>query len=87
MPVCFCLIPKGTSRVEKLPEVDDKMREAFHAPTDDTDWYLDWYDTIGLMLALGKNWEQIRKVLEGSEELIAIANWLEGRYEVDCWRE
>ena len=86
MPNCFTLTPKGEQVPAKLQDVDNKLREAFHQPPDEEHWLWGWYDTIGLALAVGKDWEWIYANFEG-ENILAAAHWLEGRYEVDCWYE
>ena len=86
MPNCFTLTPKGATAPAKLQDVDNKLREDFHQPPSDTEWLWGWYDTIGLALACGKDWEWLRQKLE-DENLLAVVNWLEGRYEVDSWCE
>ena len=86
MSNCFTLIPKGTSTPAKFAEIDDKLRKAFNQPEDAERYLWGWYDTIGLALACGKDWDWIRANC-GSEDLRAVATWLEGRYEVDSWCE
>ena len=86
MPNCFTLTPKGATKPAKLQDVDNELREAFLQPPSDTEWLWQWYDTIGLALAMGKDWGWVRENC-GSEDLRAVANWLEGRYEVDSWCE
>ena len=86
MPNCFTLIPKGTNTPARFAEIDDKLRKAFNQPEDAEKFLWGWYDTIGLALAMGKDWSWIRETFD-SERLVAVANWLEGRYEVDSWCE
>ena len=86
MPNCFTLTPKGEKTPANFPEIDDKLREHFHQPPDDAHWLWGWYDVIGLALACGKDWDWIREKLD-DENLKAVANWLEGRYDVDSWCE
>ena len=86
MPNCFTLTPKGEKAPASFQEIDNKLREHFHQPPSDTEWLWGWYDTIGLARACGKYWEWIKNMLQ-DENLTAVANWLEGRYDVDSWRE
>lgn len=86
MPNCFTLIPKGETVPAKFAEIDDKLRKAFNQPEDAEKFLWGWYDTIGLALACGKDWDWIREKCE-SEDLRAVATWLEGRYDADSWRE
>lgn len=87
MPNCFTLTPKGQTEPARLKDVDNKLREAFHQPQDDEHYLWFWYNTIGLALAMGKNWDWLRERLADDENLCAVANWLEGRYDVDSWAE
>lgn len=86
MPNCFTLIPKGANMPAKFAEIDDKLRKAFNQPEDAEKFLWGWYDTIGLALACGKDWDWIRANCE-SENLRAVATWLEGRYDADSWCE
>ena len=86
MPNCFTLTPKGETSPAQFQEIDDKLRKAFNQPADPENWLWGWYDVIGLALACGKDWDWLRGKLD-DENLKAVVNWLEGRYDVDCWCE
>ena len=86
MPNCFTLTLKGETTPAMFSDIDDKLREAFHQPPDPERYLWFWYDTIGLALAMGKDWDWIREKFE-DENLRAVANWIEGRYDADCWYE
>ena len=85
MSICFTLTPKGEKTPAKFQDIDNQLREAFHQPPDAVKWLWGWYDVVGLGLACGKTWAELRAILEGDENLIAVVNWLEGRYDVDSW--
>ncbi len=87
MPRCFALTKKGENEPTKLTAIDDEMRVAFGEPPDGENWLWHWYDCIGLALACGKTWDQIREIFEDSRELLMVVDYLEERYESDCWRE
>ena len=87
MPRCFALTKKGENKPTKLQTIDDEMREAFGAPPDPAQWFRDWYNIIGLGLAVGKSFAQMRKLFEDDAELVECLTYLEERYESDCWRE
>jgi len=84
MPNCFTLTPKDGDKPKVFAEIDDEMREHFGAPADAENWYLGWYDTIGLLLALGKTWDEIRTTLP---TLSHIVDYLEERYIPNAWYE
>ena len=85
MSVCFSLFPIGSSTPARLVEVDDAMREAFGAPPDAHDYYRNWYDTIGLGLALGHSFERLKtEFFPNSADII---EWLAARYSPEAWVE
>jgi hypothetical protein len=63
------------------------MRKHFGAPEDKRHWYCGWYDSIGLLLATGKSWREIREVFSDDPEIIKIATWLEEHFDVESWYE
>lgn len=87
MPNYFMLIRKGESAPTLFVHVDNELREAFGEPPDEDRWLYGWYDTIGLALALGQNWEQIRTVFSDCEDLLKIVDYLEERFDTDSWVE
>ena len=82
----FQLIDKATGEPAKFNEIDEKICAAFHQPVDEDEYYLGWYDLVGLAFCLGKTWANIRRVCAGDEKMIAVINWLEGRYDGEAWR-
>lgn len=102
MPVCFQLFNRATNEPVSLRRLDDDLRAWFGAPVDDVHYFRDWYDTIGLRLALGKSFDQIRVEFLCYEEKTRIAaphesTWYRGVLEVldmiecayssESWRE
>ena len=83
MPNCFQLLRNGNA--VSLQQIDDEMRIAFNAPSSDSEWYLGWYDVIGLYLACGKDWDWIEQHL--SDSRIPVAKWLRENFQVACWAE
>jgi len=86
MPNRFTLNDKETGKPEKFASIDDRMREHFGAEPDDTNWYLGWYDTLGLAFAMGKSWEQIEEMFHDDEPLQVIG-WLKSNYDIHAWAE
>ena len=84
MPNCFLLRNRATGEPDTLSDIDDKMREYFVVPPNATEWYQGWYDSVGLMLACGQTFDQIRKIcpLMG-----AIVDWLDMHYVAEAWSE
>lgn len=87
MPNCFMLIRKGEPALTPLADVDNELRNAFGEPPNEDRWLYEWYDTIGLALALGKNWEQIRTIFSDCEDLLKTVDYLEGRFNAHSWAE
>lgn len=87
MPNCFTLTPKGSRERANLSDVDNAMREHFKVPPDPEHWFCDWYPVIGLLLSLGKSFEDIRKAFNDSESTHMICDWLEANYTVEAWWE
>lgn len=48
--------------------------------------WLNWNTTVGLAMAMGKTWDQIRELWSDNDEILAIVDFLERNYEVICWR-
>lgn len=87
MPNCFMLIRKGEPEHTPLVDIDNELREAFGEPPDDAQWLYGWYHTIGLALALGQNWDQIRTAFSECKDLIKVVDYLEQRFDADSWVE
>lgn len=99
MPVCFQLIDKGTGRPAILAEVDNRLCELFGAQPHPVKYFKSWYDVVGLRLAVGRTFPDIREefisflkneTLEEKNsdcEYIAIISYLELYYDTKAWRE
>lgn len=87
MPNCFTLTKKGEDKHAVFQDIDDEMRAHFGEPPDSEHWLWYWYDCIGLALACGKTWDEIRELFEDSPELLKVVDYLEERYVPDCWFE
>lgn len=76
MPNCFILIPKGQEEEELLVTVDVECDPLY--------WHRGWADSIGLGLACGKTFEQLREILPS---MIDIIDFLDANYTTDAWAE
>ena len=80
MAVNFGLYQDG--KAVSLQSVDDAMRVHFGAEPDDINWYRGWYNSIGLLLALGKEWSEVLEAFPHNADIIA---WLQEHYTKDAW--
>lgn len=89
MPVCFQLIDKTTNRAAVLPEVDNRICKELGVEPDPVKYYLQWYDAIGLRLALGTSFSQLREEWKEypPDPLDAVLDILERDYTPNNWRE
>ena len=98
MPNYFKLTRKGESKPASLQAIDDEMRQAFCEEPDPERWLWGWYDTIGLGLALGKDWAELRKQFAedpaesertnlARRRMLAVIYWLEANYVSNAWAE
>lgn len=100
MPNCFCLTPIGAAEPEKLQSIDDKMRLHFGAPPNADHWFLGWYNYIGFLTAMGKDWLWFEQDIDGSilcakdaEEIAYwsamrdVLDWLRQNYTSSAWAE
>ena len=89
MPSCFQLIKKGETEPSILQDVDTEMWNHFKGgePKGNDRWYRSWYDIIGLGLAMGKTWNELREMYTDRPRLLEIIEYLEDHYTTDAWRE
>jgi hypothetical protein len=95
MPNCFCLTRKGEKKPTALQKIDDDMRVHFGAPPSKDHWYFGWYDWIGLSLAMGSTfteirnraWKRIGPLEEEDHKALAVLDYLDANYTSDAWAE
>lgn len=83
MPRCFQLISKETKQPEALAAVDDKICAFLGVEPDDVKYVAGWYDTIGLMIAMGLEKEDIFErieTLDTRETLKRVAQFIFDNY-------
>ena len=78
----FCLRKLGSPEPQRLQEIDDDMRRHFGAPLDPERWYRNWYETIGLSIAMGIELPKMREIWN---DRIEVIDWLVGTYEWSAW--
>jgi hypothetical protein len=99
MAHCFQLLNPITREPQILAHVDDLMCAHFNVTPHPIRYYANWYNTIGLALACGESFEQIKqRYLEDltedtsestrnyCETKLAIIEWLQTNYEAISFR-
>lgn len=84
MPSCFALYDKATGEQQALQDVDKKICEYLDVPVDEENWVQNWYNTVGLSLAVGHSFEKIREFFPEKE---AVISFLQENYDVNSWKE
>ena len=98
MPACFTLTRKGESTPSSLQHIDDEMRIEFGEEPDEVLWLWGWYDTLGLALAMGRTWEQLReqfaedpaeseRINMSRRGMLVVIDWLDEHYIPNAWAE
>jgi len=89
MPICFELTLKGEKEPMVLTTVDEMICEHLELPVDKDRWCLDWYQVIGMSLAFGKSFEDVREYLskDGEAALLEVLDYLEMHFTVYAYRE
>lgn len=90
MPNCFTLTHKGENKPSTFQDIDEAMCKFFGAPVHPDDWYRNWYNTVGIGLAVGNSWDKLREIfddLDDLDDLDDVIDWLELNYTADAWCE
>ena len=87
MPSCFQLIPKGSDEPSKMVDIDAAICEHLGIEFSTEFWALGWYNSIGLGLAMGRNWDELKDILISDPELVKVIDFLQERYNVSAWYE
>lgn len=84
MPNCFTLTKKDipNAKPAQFQHIDDAMREHFGAPANAEEWYMDWYNSVGLGLAMGNSFEKLREIIP---DLTPVIDYLDANYTADSW--
>jgi hypothetical protein len=85
MAAYFKLISKETGEPVAFATIDTQLCEALNVPCHPKDWYLDWYNMIGLMLATGHSWDEIHGEFRDYPAMLDVIQWLEDHYISSAW--
>lgn len=87
MPNCIKFISKETNKEVNFLQIDIELCQLIRVPVDQEKWVLDWYNQLGLGLAYGKTWEDLKSIYHDSVEYIQFIEYLSANYKVDAWCE
>jgi hypothetical protein len=89
MPSCFQLTRRGDSVPCSLRDVDDDICQNLGFAYSEDRWAANWYNFIGLALAMGHSFDYIIDLCWKHEEWngLRIAAYLNEHYVSDAWRE
>lgn len=81
----FTLTRNGSDKPAAFTLIDEEICQHFGAPVDDDRYFMEWYNTIGLGLAIGKTWEQLEEIFKNSPTTLKIISFLRNNYTADAW--
>ena len=89
MPNCYSLTRNGKEQAERLILIDEDLCNMMGVIPHPTEWLADWENTIGLLLALGKRWDEIQQHLTETgrmnDKIEKIITYLRKNYKVTSW--
>lgn len=89
MPSCFQLTRRGDREPSSLAHIDNCICQYLGVNANPKQYHDYWYDTIGLMLAMGHSFDYIIDKLWEYEDYprLVIAAYLADNYVSDSWHE
>lgn len=89
MPSCFSLTRRGDKSPAILQEIDRDICQNLGFTYSEDQWAFNWYNFIGLALAIGHSFEYIIDLCWKHEdwESLRIAAYLNDNYSSDAWKE
>jgi hypothetical protein len=66
MPNCIQLFRKGEKEPLSFHRVDEEICKLMNMPVSKDEWCCGWYNTIGLLIALGKTLPEITEMQLGA---------------------
>jgi hypothetical protein len=89
MPNCFTLTRKSHKAFGPVPLalIDEELCAHLGVEVDNKFWLHGWYNCIGMMLAIGKSFDECREIFKESSELQPIIDYLDTNFITDAWAE
>ena len=86
MPNYFKLIDKTTEKPAKFVDIDEKLCVHMGVEPHPKNYLYGWYDFIGLGLAMGKTFDELRGFVHKDEQHIhKVIDYLDEHYVPDAW--
>lgn len=87
MPNCFSLRRKGNPEAGPvvLTTVDEEICRALDEEVDEKLWCRNWYNIVGLLLACGKSFDDIREICSDTPAIVEVVNFLADNFVSDAW--
>ena len=85
MPNCFTLTQKGNDEPSTFVDIDEKLCAHLGVEPHPKNYLYGWYDSIGLGVAMGKTWDQMRTWWDNDSPMQEVINYLEEHYIPDAW--
>lgn len=88
MPAKFTLCRKEENTPILFTTIDEEMCVALNVRCDAEKYYKNWYSTIGLSLACGKSFQNIREDCKGYPDekvILRIINFLDNNFTANSW--
>ena len=82
MSAYFTLTKKGEKEPSTFVAIDEAMCAHFGVTPDPDRYYRNWYNVEGFGLAMGHDWDKLRKINPDRKDII---DWLEENYISDAW--
>jgi hypothetical protein len=85
MPNCFNLTKIGEQEPTVLQKIDNELWLEFWGsiPEPNDFWYQNWYNIIGMLLACGRSFTEIKEILCG--EMRPVIEYLAANYTSCAW--
>ncbi len=87
MPTVVKLISKSTKETMDYQTLDRLICAHLGRKVESSVWCHDWYNHIGLGLAVGWKWPKIRENYADDPIMLKIIDYLETNYTVNSWWE
>ena len=96
--VCYKLMNRETGEVPELSKIDEEIATLLGKHADPQQFcylgdnpefghILNWNNTVGLAMAMGKTFDEIRALWHDNQEILKICDYLEQHYEIISWRK